>query len=148
MKASLFFLALLVSGSLLPSSASAQCVTQVAPLECLSGGMKLSDLGSGDTRWLKLLPRKEPRFELQTFTASPSQAPFASDETAPWESVDFWQPRMKIRAQWTFYQDPSPAGIRISLGYVRGSRVPWLPKDRGAVGLVVRLPVPGLDSFQ
>lgn len=138
------FLVLLM-GSLFPLSVSAQCSAPCVPLE-----------GTGfdfDHRFARTLSlaRSEPRFwqrvSLGVSAADPFQAPFAiNNEVAPWPTTDLWQPRTSIRAEWAVYQDPSPSGVKLSLGYVRGARVPtWLPKQGGAAGIILKVPFTLLD---
>lgn len=140
MKTRLFSLILLAGGFLLPLTASAQCV---ALPECSMAGLRLSDPATGELclQFFQTEPKFWQRVKLGTSTTSPFQAPFATSEAAPWPSTDLLQPWPSIRAEWAVYQDPSPSGIRLSLGYVRGARGPaWLPRERGTTGIILKIP--------
>lgn len=145
MKNVLFLLISTCVLQLSPSQVSAQCSAPCVPLE----GTFVSDFDHRLSRAL-LLNQRETKFwqrvSLGVSTTDLFQVPFANNEAAPWPSTDLWQPRTSIRAELAMYQDSSPSGIKLSLGYVRGARVPpWLPKQRGTAGIILKMPFTLLD---
>lgn len=154
MNARLFSLSLVGGFVLLISPVSAQCVKRIAPPECWTEEVSLSDLGRSDAHWLKFLPREGhgrflTRVKLETSVTDPSQ-PFANGEAALWPSTDLWQPRMGIKAEVALYQSARSSGAKISFGYVRGSRSPnYLQnphkKNIGVFGIIIRTPFTLLD---